>query len=50
MIEPTDEERRIAALSDADLLAEIAACPVDVLESDACDLLYGEAERRDLDL
>lgn len=50
MTEPTDEERRLMALTDEELLAEIGACEVDVLESPAADLLYGEAERRELDI
>lgn len=48
MTDRTDkEEDRIAGLSDAELLAEWRSCQA---ETELCELLAGEAERRNLDL
>jgi hypothetical protein len=47
MTEPSEEERRLMALTDQQLLDEISACDFDDPRS---ELLYGEAERRDLDI
>lgn len=47
MTDITEEERRLMALSDHELRDEIAARECD---DPALELLFGEAERRDLDI